>query len=152
YSVDGSTAPLVFDEVGSTTLTLTVTDVEDRTASCTATVTVQDVMAPTITCPPTVYASTAPNATSATVELGTPTGADNSGGDLEFVRTPEATTTFPLGTSFVTWRARDPSDNLSQPCDQAVVVSDGGNLVCAPSVIVDLAVSATLDPADVFVG
>ena len=65
--------------VGTTTVTWTVTDAAGNSSSCQQTVTVNDVAAPSITCPADVVTSNDAERCDATVEIGSPTVADNCG-------------------------------------------------------------------------
>ena len=106
---------------GNTTVTWTVTDVNGNTASCTQVVTVVDNIIPTITCPATVSVNADAGSCDATnVILGTPTTADNCGIDTV---TNDAPSSFPLGSTTVTWTVSDLNGNTSS-CGQTVTVLD----------------------------
>ena len=66
-------------------MTWTVTDAAGNSATCQQTVTVNDVDDPSITCPDDVVTSNDQGRCDATVEIGSPTVADNCG-----VTTPTA--------------------------------------------------------------
>jgi len=114
-------SPGVVLPIGVTTVTYTATDTCGHTATCSFDVTVFDAEPPTITCPPDVVVPTDAGSCVATgVALGTPVTADNCG--VASV-TSDAPTAFPLGTTIVTWTARDAADNVAT-CTQTVTVQD----------------------------
>jgi hypothetical protein len=107
--------------VGNTTVTWIVTDANGLTASCAQTVTVTDNQAPTITCPTNVAVTTDLGSCVATaVALGTPTTADNC--SVASV-TNDAPTSYPVGTTTVTWIVTD-ANGLTASCAQTVTVTD----------------------------
>ncbi|TDO77976.1 gliding motility-associated-like protein [Flavobacterium chryseum] len=113
-------APTTFP-IGTTTVTWTVTDNSGNTQTCTQAVTITDTQKPTITCPSNVTkAADANSCTASGVVLGTPTTADNCG--VASV-TNNAPSTFPIGTTIVTWTVTDNSGN-TQTCTQTVTVTD----------------------------
>jgi len=107
--------------VGTTVVTWTVTDVNGNTATCTQNVTVVDNQNPTITCPASVTVNADNGACAATgVSLGTPTTGDNCG---VASTTNNAPSSFPVGTTTVTWTVTDVNGN-SATCTQDVTVVD----------------------------
>ncbi|WP_418511511.1 HYR domain-containing protein [Corallibacter sp.] len=118
-SIDTST----FDcnDIGNNTITLTVEDSLGQTDSCTATIRIIDGIPPTITCPADVTVNVDSGlCTASGVTLGTPTTNDNCTVDLVY---NDAPTTFPIGTTNVTWVVRD-SENNTTICPQQVTVID----------------------------
>ncbi len=114
-------APGAVLPVGVTTVTYTATDTCGRTAMCSFDVTVFDAEPPTLTCPPDVTLPTDPGGCLATgVVLGTPITGDNCG--VTGV-TNDAPPAFPLGTTVVTWTARDAAGNVAT-CTQTITVQD----------------------------
>jgi hypothetical protein len=107
--------------VGSTAVTLTVTDDKGATASCAATVTVADTAAPALTAPAAVTAACT-GMDGATVDLGSPSVADACDSSPTIVN--DAPVVFPLGTTVVTWTATDTSGN-AVTATQEVVVKTG---------------------------
>ena len=105
---------------GLSSVSYTITDVNNLSQSCNFTVKIIDIIKPTITAPVnlSLNASTSCNATS--IVLGTPVTADNCA-----VATVinDAATTFPLGTTTVTWTVTDTSGNTTTAV-QTVVVTD----------------------------
>ncbi|MCC9018419.1 HYR domain-containing protein [Flavobacterium lipolyticum] len=110
--------------IGTTTVTWTATDAAGNTQTCTQTVTVSDTQKPTITCPSNVTAVADTNSCAATgVVLGTPVTSDNCSGTVTVTVTNDAPSSFPIGTTTVTWTATDAAGN-TQTCTQTVTVSD----------------------------
>lgn len=114
-------APAQFP-VGITIVTWTVTDNAGLTATCTQSVTVTDSQAPVITCPANLTAVPADPGVcyAAGVSLGTPVVSDNCGIP---VVTNDAPAQFPVGTTIVTWTAKD-AGGLTSTCTQSVTVVD----------------------------
>lgn len=118
--------------LGTTTITWTVTDEATASSSCTQTVTVtgSDTTAPTITAPANISIGTGAEATSCgaivgETELGTADTADDCTGAVTVLRTGVPSGNFfPLGTTTITYRARDAAGNLSAPVTQTVTVTD----------------------------
>ncbi|ALW84057.1 hypothetical protein AUC43_02430 [Hymenobacter sedentarius] len=105
-------APASFGK-GNTTVTWTVTDASGNTATATQLVTVVDNQAPTITAPANLSLANDAKACAralATVALGTPAAADNCG---TVTVTNNAPTSFPVGTTTVTWTVTDGSNRTS---------------------------------------
>jgi uncharacterized repeat protein (TIGR01451 family) len=112
-------APTTFP-VGDTAVTWTVTDTSGNTATASQTVTVVDNIAPTIVCPANITVDAAPGATTYTgINLGTPTTSDNCAvADVA----NDAPTTFPVGSTTVTWTVIDVHGNTNT-CRQTVTVN-----------------------------
>jgi alpha-tubulin suppressor-like RCC1 family protein len=101
--------------LGMTTVTWTAVDPAGNSASATQQVTVVDTTAPRVTCPADVNVSYTP-----APQLGTPTVSDIV--DASPRVSNNAPTQYPLGTTTVTWTARDASGNAAT-CSQRVVLS-----------------------------
>lgn len=108
--------------LGSTNVTLTVTDNRGGTNSCSATITVVDTTPPTITCPSTITTNVVFGQTNAVVNFGAPTVTDNCS-IASTNAAPASGSTFPLGTNAVTWTAVDGSGNTNS-CSFNVIVTE----------------------------
>ena len=111
--------------VGTVNVTLTVTDNSGLTATCIGVVTVVDNIHPVISnCPSNITVNAGAGCT-ATATWTVPTAEDNCTG-YTLVRTagPAPGSSFPLGTTTVTYTATDASNNTSQ-CNFTVTVVDG---------------------------
>ncbi|PIY09069.1 MAG: hypothetical protein COZ18_08995 [Flexibacter sp. CG_4_10_14_3_um_filter_32_15] len=124
-------APTVFPQ-GTTTVTWRATDEAGNIATSSHTVTVNDVTNPTITAPANLNLSC-----TETVVLGTPTTNDDCG---VATVTNNAPTTYPLGTSTITWTVTDNSGNTAT-ATQTVTISDTQN----PTITAPLSVVAPTD-------
>jgi Domain of unknown function DUF11/HYR domain len=117
---------------GETIVTWTATDSDGRTASCPqkVTVTVNDTTPPTVEAPADVNVATPPGTSGSCglvigeTALGTPEASDNC--TVTVIRTGvPAGNFFPVGTTTITYQARDGAGNLSQPDYQTITVTDG---------------------------
>ena len=130
-------APATF-LIGTTTVIWTVTDAAGNTATATQVVTVVDNINPTITAPAAVSVNVDTGICTATgVTLGTATTADNCS---VVSTTNDAPTTFPLGTTTVTYTVTDGSGNTAT-ATQIVTVVDNIN----PTITAPIAVSANVN-------
>ncbi len=120
--------------LGSTTVTWTVTDGSSNTATATQTITVLDNQNPTIVAPSNVSVfADAGLCTASGVALGTPITADNCS---VASTNNDGPTSYPLGTTTVTWTVTDGSGNTATST-QTVTVSDNQNpTITAPSNVV----------------
>ncbi len=111
--------------LGTTPVTLTVTDSHGVSSSCNATVTVMDTTSPVISdCPANITVNTGPGRATCdqTVSWTPPTAKDNCGlASFEPNITPGSL--FPVGMTTVTYVATDTSGN-STPCSFTVTVVD----------------------------
>jgi gliding motility-associated-like protein len=113
-------APAMYS-TGITTVIWTVTDAAGNTATCAQTVTVTDDEIPTIVCPSDLTLSVDQDACEATgVNLGTPVNTDNC---TVATVTNDAPSSFPLGSTTVTWTVTDAAGNTAT-CTQTVTVND----------------------------
>ncbi|MFA6950763.1 MAG: HYR domain-containing protein, partial [Lentimicrobiaceae bacterium] len=104
-----------FYPVGTTTVVWTVTDIHGNTATCTTTVTIADSELPTIICPENADAIAGEDCT-ATITIPEPVVSDNCGVESfinDFNSTSNASGTYPIGTTEVTWTVTDIHGNTS---------------------------------------
>lgn len=112
-------APEIFP-VGNTTVTWTVTDVNNNVTTATQIVTIKDIILPTIIAPAQLTVNTNLDCAATDVVLGTPVTADNC--SVASV-TNNAPKSFPLGNTTVTWTVKDASNNVAK-ATQIVTVKD----------------------------
>ncbi len=96
--------------IGTTTVTVTATDVKGNVSTKTFTVTVRDTTAPALTVSSNVTVE-APNATGATVTYGAATATD-AVGPVTITYSQASGTLFPIGTTTVTVTATDGAGNV----------------------------------------
>jgi hypothetical protein len=127
----GATIPSTSNfPVGTTTVWVKATN-SCGNAVTSFTVTVTDNENPTITAPANVNANTNTNCTATGVSLGTPTTGDNC--SVASVTNNHASTTYPLGTTTVTWTVTDGSGKTAT-ATQLVTVTDNVNpTITAPA-------------------
>ena len=127
---------------GITTVTYTVGDGSGNQSTCSFTVIVTDDEAPQITCPADVTVSAASGACSANAIVPAPVTSDNCAVHVitnSFNGTADATGTYPIGETLVTWTVTD-MDGNSSTCTHTVTVtstfvpalisSDPDNSIC----------------------
>ncbi|MEX1002762.1 MAG: HYR domain-containing protein, partial [Crocinitomicaceae bacterium] len=125
--------------IGTTTVTYEVTDASGNTASCSFDVTVNDTENPTITCPADITVNNDVGDCGAVVNYVTPTGADNCPGSVTTLTTGLASgSTFPIGTTTVTYEVTDASGNTTS-CSFDVTVNDTENptITCPADITVN---------------
>jgi large repetitive protein len=110
--------------VGTTTNTFTVTDAAGNSASCSFDVVVSDIVRPDITCPGDIVVSNDPGVCGAAVAYPDPIATDNCPG-VTYALTGglPSGSTFPIGTTTVTYTATDLAGNTSV-CSFDVTVND----------------------------
>ncbi len=132
--------------VGKTIVVVIATDASGNTSTTSFTVTVKDNTPPLIICPPNVTVNTEPGLCKAIVNPGTATATDNCSvvaitGKRSDNKPLNAY--YPVGTTTITWKAKDASGNTST-CEQKIKVKDN-----QPPVITNVNVNpAVLWPAD----
>lgn len=110
--------------IGVSTETYTVTDASGNTAECSFTITVQDTEAPVFDCPTDITAATDPGSCEAIVTFSNPDATDNCPGVVvSQTGGPASGSTFPAGTTEVTFTATDAEGNTSA-CSFNIVVND----------------------------
>jgi HYR domain-containing protein len=123
-------APTAFP-LGTTSVTWTVTDASGNQATATQKVTVLDSQLPTISAPAAVTVNAdAGLCTASNVALGTPTTGDNCG--VKSV-TNNAPSSFPLGTTTVTWTVTDTSGNQATATQKVTVLDNQKPTISAPA-------------------
>ncbi len=135
----GSTFP-----IGTTTVTCTATDVSGNSSSCTFTVTVVDTVGPVVACPGDMtVAATGPGGAVVTY----PAAMVSDVGDPEpvVVSVPASGSTFPVGSTTVTYTATDASGNSSS-CTFTVTVSEAVGPFLAIPPDLDVACGQSTDP------
>jgi hypothetical protein len=130
-STDPDLDPLTFSvspagpyALGTTNVTLTVSDGNGGSDQCTATITVQDNTPPTILCPANITVNAGQGLCGAVVNYAMPSGSDNCTGTTTSQTLGLASgATFPVGTTTNTFEAIDAA-NLSTSCSFLVTVID----------------------------
>ncbi|MBJ6751389.1 HYR domain-containing protein [Geomonas anaerohicana] len=126
-----SDAPLLYP-VGTTVVTWSASDAAGNTGKAKQSVTVQDTTAPALTAPAAVVVeATAPQSP---VSIGTATATDAVGVKS---LTNDAPALYPVGTTVVTWTARDEAGNTST-AKQSVTVKDTTAPVVTPPAAVTI--------------
>ena len=142
YSVDGTEISFPYQfPVGITTVEVTVTDIHENSSICSFDVNVGDEEDPEIECSQeSISVNTDSGLCSAMVEIEAPTVSDNSGiASLvnDYNGTANASDTYNVGTTIVTWTVTDLSGNTNT-CSQTIVVTDNEApaIDCAEDVLV----------------
>jgi uncharacterized repeat protein (TIGR01451 family) len=123
--VTGSVNP---NAVGAYTLNYTVSDGQGHTASATRTVNVVDTTPPTLNVPANIVVNAPANSCSVTLNPGTATATDSCAGVAVNVTGTRSdgqplNDPYPLGTTTITWKATDASNNTTTGA-QTVKVND----------------------------
>ncbi|MES2779080.1 MAG: LamG-like jellyroll fold domain-containing protein, partial [Bacteroidota bacterium] len=122
--------------LGSTVVTWTANDASGNTATCQQTVTVIDNIAPTINCPSNISVM-GTSAAGAIVNYATPTANDNCSAIVTLTDGLASGSTFPIGTTTITYKATDPSGN-NVNCSFIVTVTGlPPVIVCASNQVVN---------------
>jgi hypothetical protein len=117
--------------IGSTTVTYTARDVKNNTATCAFVITVSaaadpcatETIAPVLTaCPANISVTAASGATTAIATWTAPTATDNCPGVVTVTGSANSGASFPIGSTTVTYTARDVRNN-SATCTFTVTVS-----------------------------
>ena len=122
--------------VGVTTITFTATDNAGNTTSCVQTITVNDTELPTITATATIGQTADNDECFATVSVPATVTTDNCPGEVvtymvdnpgfvaSTMNADDASGTFPVGTSTITWTVTDASDNTATATTVITVTDD----------------------------
>lgn len=125
-TASGSSFPL-----GTTTVSYKATDAAGNTANCSFTVTVVDNEAPSITAPANVTVNADNGMCAATnVALGTPATSDNCG---VAGTSNNAPTSYPVGTTTVTWIVNDVNGNANTATQTVTVIDNQVPSITAPA-------------------
>jgi len=127
--------------LGSTTVTLTVTDSRGGSSSCTAVVTVNDTSPPSATCPAGTTASADANCQAAVPNVvGGVTASDNCtpAGSLAITQNPAAGTPVGLGVTTITVTVKDAANNAAT-CTTTFTVTDSSPpaITCPGNIVRD---------------
>ncbi|HEY6142102.1 MAG TPA: HYR domain-containing protein [Flavobacterium sp.] len=109
----------------------TATDAAGLTATSNQSVTVIDNVNPTITAPPTVNATTNTACTATGVALGMPTTADNC--SVASVTNDHPSTTYPIGSTTVTWTVTDGSGRTATKTQIVNVIDNINPTITCPT-------------------
>ncbi len=110
--------------LGTTTVTVTVYKGEDIIKTCLVDIEVVDSIAPTIECPADASAEAQPGGCNADVVVALPEFDDNCPGAVainDYNGTANASDSYPVGTTIVTWTLTDASGNTAE-CAMSVTV------------------------------
>jgi len=128
----GTSSGTGFYPIGTTVVTWTVTDAGGNTVSCQQTITVTDDVAPSITCPADITVTTSSGNCDGIVTWNTPNTSDNCG-VASVTSTHTSGTTFPAGTTTVTYTVTDNNGNVTT-CSFDVTVEELSQLsIICPS-------------------
>jgi len=121
--------------VGTTVVTLTVTDAQGASSSCTGRVTVVDGTPPAITCPADMAVE---GETEAGAVVTFTAAAADACSDPTIVCTPPSGSLFPIGKTTVVCLATDPAGNAASCGFEVTVLSDAGAREVMEGVLADL--------------
>ncbi len=119
--------------VGVTTIIWTATDSHGNSASGTQTVTISDNERPTITAPAAISVNNDAGNCSAVVAIGSPVTGDNCA--VASVTNDHASSTYPVGTTIVTWTVTDIHGNSSSATQTIIVTDNERPTITAPAAI-----------------
>jgi hypothetical protein len=126
--------------IGVTSVRLTATDSSGNSiTSPIFTITVVDNTVPTISAPADVTLSTGPGNTNGTItltsaQLGAPTASDNSGAAPTITRSPSSFT-FGIGTTTVTWTAKDATNNTATAVQHVTILDSTPPTLTVPATV-----------------
>jgi hypothetical protein len=130
--------------LGTTNVTLTVSDPFGLSSSCNAIVTVVDNQVPAITCPANMSVNAGVGTCNATVTYTAPTGTDNcSGPTTAQIVGLGSGASFPIGTTVNTFRVTDGAGNTATCSFTVNVIDNQAPIITCPSNIILSAVTNT---------
>ena len=138
-NITGTNDASGFYEVGTTTILWTATDECGNTVTGQTTVTVNDTEAPSITCPQDITVSADPESCDAYVTVPWPQFSDNCNVNSivnSFTGTANASTTYPIGTTEITWTVTDDYGNTAECTMTVTVVDDIDPVISCPEDVV----------------
>ncbi|MCK5839840.1 MAG: HYR domain-containing protein, partial [Bacteroidales bacterium] len=131
--------------VGTTTITWTVTDLFGNFETCSMDVTVMDTELPTIVCPADITQAADENVCEAFVTVDAAVISDNCGiANIvnDYNGTENASDTYPVGSTTVTWTATDIYGNINS-CAMIITIEDDQN----PTIECPEDIAVSTDPA-----
>lgn len=142
-SIGVSPTPLLYP-IGSTIITATATDGKGNSASDSMTLTVKDTIPPVVSAPDDITEEA--TGTETTVDLGDATATDAVG---VVSLSNDAPAAFPLGTTVVTWTAKDANPNEANDKQNVTIIDSTAPVVTAPG---DVSAEATGETTAVKIG
>jgi hypothetical protein len=138
-----SVNPGTFDcnSLGANSVMLTVTDVNGNVSTAMATVTVADTEAPSLMAPADLQVDADPGQCEASsVSLGRASVEDNC---FNLTVVNDAPTSYPIGTTTVTWTAIDGGGNMTTAIQQVTVTDAELPTIVAPAAVTGIGCSTT---------
>ena len=128
--------------LGTTTVTYTVTDASGNATSCSFDITIVDAENPVIVCPADITQPNNPGVCGRTITYAAPIGTDNCpGATTTMIAGLASGSLFPIGTTVVTYEVTDAAGNTAQ-CSFNVTVNDTEN----PSISCPADITQNSDP------
>jgi hypothetical protein len=142
-----ATWPMLVElQLGEHTLTVSATDDSGNVVTTTVTLKVTDTQSPTITAPGNITAEQT-NRDGTPVNLGTPVVNDVC--DVNPTITNDAPAVFPLGTTTVTWTAKDASGNVVTATQEVTIVDTTKPVLTVPAAVTAEQTSRNGTPANI---
>ncbi len=132
--------------IGTTVVTWTVTDNDGNSVTCSTNITVVDDGPTIVNCPAAVSAMADPQSCDAVVAVEMLSAEDCGTVTItnDYTNTDNASGTYPIGTTVVTWTVTD-NDGNSVTCSTDVTVTDGGPMIVCPADITENVNTANCD-------
>ncbi len=141
-TITQSPMPGMMVGLGTTSVTLTVTDANNNHSTCTTSVTVIDAAPPALNnCPANITTNTTAKQCAATVTYTPPTASDNCSAVGTPSCIPPSGSSFPKGTTTITCSVKDAANNPSS-CSFTVTVNDNQS----PTVTAPANITKNTDP------